>query len=167
MRHRASFVPMPLTSITTDNDVLSISWSFAVTVESVWAGFEDREVLSQWLGRPSNWDTTPGGTLVVDHGGGYISRSVVTEADPPRRLSMSWEFPDEPGSRITVTLRPEEAGTRMVLVHHDLGNLMNSYGPGWSTHLTYLEAAVSGAPLPPSQFWPLHATLERLYAGVI
>lgn len=134
---------------------------------SVWAGFEDRELLSRWLGRPLECEVAVGGALVVDHGEGYISRSVVTEADPQRRLSMTWEFPDEPDSRISVTLRPEPAGTGMDFVHHDLGDLMNSYGPGWVTHLTYLEAAITGAPLPASQFWPLHATFERLYAGVV
>ena len=69
-------------------------------------------------------------------------------ADLPRRLSMTWELPDEPDSRITVTLHPEEAGSRMEFLCHDLGDRLRSYGPGWITHLTYLEAAVSRAPLP-------------------
>lgn len=156
---------MPLTSISTDNEFLAISWSFDVPLESVWAGFEDREMLSRWLGRPIEWNVAAGGTLVVDHGEGYISRSVVTEADPPRRLSMTWQFPDEPDSRITIVLHHAEAGTRMDFAHYDLGDLMQSYGPGWVTHLTYLEAAVSGTPIPSSQFWPLHATFETLYSG--
>ena len=161
---RASFVPMPLTSISTDNDVLAFSWFFASPAESVWAGFQDWDTLSQWLGRPIEVDLKAGGTLVVDHGEGYTSRSVVTEADSPSRLSMTWEFPDEPQSRITLTLSPEGAGSRMDFEHHDLGDLRNSYGPGWITHLSYLEAAVSGTPLPSSQFWPLHATFAMLYA---
>ena len=156
---------MPLTSIATDNDVLAISWFFAVPADSVWTGFEDREVLSHWLGRGIEVNVSAGGTLVVDHGEGYISRSVITEADRPQRLSMTWEFPDEPDSRVTITFHSEDAGTRMDFAHHDLGDLMNSYGPGWITHLTYLEAAVNGAPVPLSQFWPLHATVETLYAG--
>ncbi|WP_341392759.1 SRPBCC domain-containing protein [Arthrobacter sp. G119Y2] len=156
---------MPLNSVSTDNDVLAISWSFPVPVESVWAGFKDPEVLSRWLGRPLEWDITVGGTLVVDHGEGCTSRSIVTEADSQRGLSMTWEFPDEPDSRITVMFGSEGAGTGMDLAHYDLGDLMNSYAPGWMTHLTYLEAAVSGAPLPSSQFWPLHSTFETLYGG--
>lgn len=156
---------MPLTSISTDNDVLAISWFFAVPPESVWSGFQDRETVSLWLGSPAEWDVTAGGNLVVDHGEGYISRSIVTEADSPHRLSLTWEFPDEPDSRITITLHPEEAGSRMDFAHHELGGLMNSYGPGWITHLSYLEAALNGAPVPLSQFWPLHGTFEALCGG--
>ena len=156
---------MPLTSISTDNDVLAISWFFAVPPESVWSGFQDRETVSLWLGSPAEWDVTAGGNLVVDHGEGYISRSIVTEADSPHRLSLTWEFPDEPDSRITITLHPEEAGSRMDFAHHELGGRINSYGPGCITILSFLVAALKGTPVPLSQFWPLHGTFEALCGG--
>jgi hypothetical protein len=61
---------MRLTSIVTDNDVLAISWFFAVPADSVWTGFDDREVLSHWLGRAIEVNMSAGGALVVDHGEG-------------------------------------------------------------------------------------------------
>lgn len=53
----------------------------------------------------------------------------------------------------------------MRLAHHGLGDLVGSYGPGWITHLTFLEAAVVGAPIPTSHFWKLHATFQSLCTG--
>ncbi|MCC9174914.1 SRPBCC family protein [Arthrobacter sp. zg-Y179] len=160
---------MPLASVSTADGSLLISWTFSVPAQAVWAGFTDAALLSQWLGRPLQCDARTGGTIVVDHSGGYLSRSVITDMDEPRRLVMSWEFPEEPESRISIRLGNTEAGTAvMEFVHHGLGTLVDSYGPGWITHLTYLEAAVAGAAIPAAQFWPLHATFETLYtAGLV
>lgn len=158
---------MPLTSVSTANGSLLISWAFAAPAQAVWAGFTDAALLSQWLGRPLECDARTGGTIVVDHSGGYVSRSVITDMDEPRRLAMSWEFPEEPASRIQIRLHDTEAGAAMEFVHHDLGAIVDSYGPGWITHLTYLEAAVAGAPVPAALFWPLHSTLETLYAASV
>lgn len=155
---------MSLTSISSGNGALVIAWSFAAPAQTVWAGFNDRTLLPQWLGQPLECDVRAGGSIVVDHGGGTLSRSIVTEVNPPRRLVMSWEFPNEPESRIAFTLRPSDSGTTMELLHSGLGDLVGSYGPGWITHLTFLEAAVDGAPLPWSQFWPVYASLEALSA---
>lgn len=159
----ARLVAMPLSMISTDGGTLVVAWSFSVPAQAVWAGFDDPAVLSQWLGKPIECDVRPGGKLVVDHGEGYLSRSAVTEAKEPDRLVMTWEFPDEPESQITIEFRPLDTGTVVELVHHGLGDLIGSYAPGWVTHLTFLEAAVAGVPIPTSQFWALHATFESLY----
>ncbi|UWX98409.1 SRPBCC domain-containing protein [Arthrobacter zhaoxinii] len=156
---------MPLTSVSADNGSLAIAWSFSASVEAVWNGLTDAGLLSQWLGRPIECDVRTGGTVAVDHGEGYRSRSVITEMARPQKLAMTWEFPEEPVSRIAIRLRTVDAGTLLEFAHHDLGTLVDSYGPGWITHLTYLEAAVAGAALPNAQFWPLHSTLETLYAA--
>lgn len=85
--------------------------------------------LSLWLGQCIECDVRSDGRLVVDHGDGYLCRSVVTEAHEPHRLAMTWEFPDEPESRIGIELRPSVAGTVVELAHHGLGDLVGSYGP--------------------------------------
>ena len=156
---------MPLSSVSTGDGSLVIAWSFAVLVQAVWTGLTDVSVLPQWLGQPIQCDVRAGGSIVVDHSGDCLSRSVITDVDGPRRLAMTWEFPGEPESRIVVRLRAGEEGAGMEFEHHGLGRLVDSYGPGWITHLTYLEAALNGAALPASQFWPLHATFETLYAA--
>lgn len=156
---------MPLSSISVDDDAVAVAWSLSVPVHAAWAGLSDPAVLSLWLGQCIECDVRSNGRLVVDHGDGYLCRSVVTEAHEPHRLAMTWEFPDEPESRIGIELRPSAAGTMVELAHHGLGDLVGSYGPGWITHLTFLEAALAGVPIPASQFWNLHATFESLHAG--
>lgn len=161
---------MPLSSVSTDsvstdNGSLVIAWSFPAPVQAVWAGFTDAALLSQWLGSPIECNVRAGGSVVVDHGDGYLSRSVVSEVDQPRRLVMTWEFPDEPVSRIGIELHAGDSDTEMTFVHQDLGTLTDSYGPGWITHLTYLEAVINGESVPRSQFWPLYATFKALYGA--
>lgn len=98
---------------------------------------------------------------------------------------LSWSFPDEPTSRIAVTVStteevedrgpesvPEQNGTApaaesqpsamLILRHRGLGDLIDSYATGWLAHLSYFEASLAGTPLPQSQFWPLCATFDRL-----
>lgn len=161
----ATLAPMPLSAISTDDGALVVAWALSLPAQAVWAGFDDPTLLSQWLGQPVECDVRPGGRLVVDHGEGYLSRSAVTEAKEPHRLAMTWAFPEEPESRIDIELRPSSGGTVVELAHHGLGDLIGSYGTGWITHLTFLEAAVAGVPLPTSSFWKLHATFESLYIG--
>lgn len=154
---------MPLTAVSTTADALVVTWSLPAPPESVWAGWSDPALLAQWLGRPIECDLEPGGRLVIDHGDGYLSCSTVTDVERDRRVGMTWTFPDEPESRIVIELRPGEAGTELELAHRDLGSgLVDSYAPGWITHLTFLEAAVAGTPLPLAHFWQLYATVDSL-----
>jgi hypothetical protein len=43
-----------------------------------------------------------------------------------------------------------------------LADLTPSYRDGWCAHLSYLEAAALGTPLPASMFWQLHGTIAQL-----
>ncbi len=89
----------------------------------------------------------------------------MSQVEAPHRLAMTWEFPDEPQSRVAIALHESDDGTGAVLTHTGLEDLACSYGPGWTTHLTYLEAAVHGDAIPVSQFWKLHATFTALHNG--
>lgn len=78
-------------------------------------------------------------------------------------LEITWEFPDEPPSAVAVALdEAADGGTGLRLVHRGLGDLAASYRDGWCVHLSYLEAAALGTPLPASMFWRLHATIAQL-----
>jgi len=156
---------MPLVAVSPHTDIARIAWSFAHPVEAVWAALTEPDAIAQWLGAVEECDVRPGGTLVVDHGEGVRSRSAVVEATPPHRLTMTWDFPDEPASHVAITLRASEERTVLELVHSELAELAESYRIGWITHLTYLEAVAGGVPLPASQFWSLHATLQRGLTG--
>jgi uncharacterized protein YndB with AHSA1/START domain len=156
---------MSLSALSLNNDALIVSWLFQAPIETVWSGLTDPVRQSRWLGTAVESDIRPGGILVIDHGEGYLCRSNVTEVAAPHRLAMTWEFPDEPRSRIAVALHESDNGTAAELTHTGLEDLAPSYGPGWTTHLTYLEAAVQGDTIPPSQFWKLHATFTALHNG--
>ncbi|MFZ3452452.1 SRPBCC domain-containing protein [Arthrobacter sp. 7Tela_A1] len=153
---------MPLSYYAMAEDSLAVSWTFDAHPQDVWNAFSQPAVLSQWLGTASECDLAPGGELVIDHGDGMVSRSLVIMAQEPYLLVMTWDFPDEPESQLDISLHPTEQGCLLELRHLKLGDLASSYLPGWITHLTFLEAAVSGTPLPSAQFWPLHATLHTL-----
>ena len=134
---------MPLSALALNNGAVVVSWSFQAPIEAVWRGLTDPALLSRWLGTAVETDIRTGGRLVIDHGEGQLSRSEVIEAEAPHRLTMTWEFPGEPRSRVAVELRESDEGAAAKLTHTG-PDLAASYGPGWTTHLTYLEAAVQG-----------------------
>ena len=156
---------MPLTKHSAHNGTVLVTWLLPAAPESAWKGLTDPAMLAQWLGQPLECDLRPGGQLVIDHGEGFLSRSIVAEANPPHRLAMTWTFPEEPESHVTFTLSPGPSGSSLELVHRQLGSLSADYGPGWITHLTYLEAAIAGRPLDMAHFWRLHSTFTVLSAG--
>ena len=161
---RAHTVLVPLLHAASDGHALTISWSLGAPATAVWEGLTNPLLLGQWLGRAEECTIEPGGGLVVDHGEGFRSRSAVCEVSAPVMLRVTWEFPDEPVSDLTFQLSGEEQ-TTLTLSHRGLGPLTTSYRIGWIVHLTFLEAAVGGNPIPRSEFWRIHDTLQTLDAS--
>ncbi|MCF2586866.1 hypothetical protein [Brevibacterium sp. UCMA 11752] len=161
-------------------DVLTIEWSLPHDQPSVWEHLTAAAMLHEWLGQPTTFDARVGGEIIVDHGDGYLCRSEVLSLTHDGGQShgssaeVSWEFPDEPQSRLCLrTFDPDypdndtsntgdNTPSALVIQHSGLGTLIDSYLSGWLTHLTYFEASLSETPLPPEQFWPLCATFEQL-----
>jgi uncharacterized protein YndB with AHSA1/START domain len=72
--------------------------------------------------------------------------------EPPRRLIFTWGWTDPwfglpPGSsRVEVELTEASAGTRVLLVHHQLpGEVRPLHDEGWSAFLARLRAVLAGA----------------------
>lgn len=153
---------VPLIRTLRDVDGLTVSWSLGHPADLVWRHLVDRGKLPQWLGLPLTWSCLEGGHVRIDHGEGYVCESLVKSVDPTgHRLEISWKFPDEHETAVAVGIEPAAAGAaRLTLVHDGLAALLESYEPGWITHLTYFEASLDGTPLPPEQFWHLHDTLR-------
>ena len=103
-----------------------------------------------------------GSAFVVDHGDDYCCRSTVIACTEPTRLDFTWHFPDEAPSEVALELTECGDGISLRLRHSALGDLAESYRTGWCVHLSYLEAAALGTPLPPSMFWRLHGTMTEL-----
>lgn len=164
---------MPMKSIEIDDpaDQLTVMWFLLATQTMVTNHLKDPAKLPEWLGRSAVFDLRIGGEVIVDHDDGYLCRSEVLSAsrgDESLAVDLSWEFPDEPRSRLSLrtanlTDEPMTDGlTALTLEHSDLGTLKKSYAAGWLTHLTYFEASLSGTPLPSHEFWNICATFEKL-----
>ena len=79
MQHLAPHIltSMSLTALSLNNGALVVSWSVMAPIETVWSGLTDRALQPRWLGIAIESDIRPGGRLIVDHGGGYLSLASV------------------------------------------------------------------------------------------
>jgi len=152
---------VPLIHIDESVDV-SLMWRIEVPRARVWQCLTDADLLSQWLGELVSGAVRAGSDFEVDHGDGYCCRSTVLACAEPNRLDFTWHFPDEPASKVAIELDESGGTTGLRLTHSALGDLAESYRYGWCVHLSYLEAAGLGTPLPPSMFWRLHGTMAQL-----
>lgn len=161
---------MPLLSHRCDLGWIELDWVVPASAQDTWTHLVSLDHLPAWLGEPVAGSFVEGGTLVVDHGAGYLCESRVLRLASGRRIAMTWDFPDEPSSRVIIQVNPTGAAltlgptvqTTLRLRHADLGDLTSTYLPTWLTHLTYLEASLVGEPLPPSHFWRLCDTFTAL-----
>jgi uncharacterized protein YndB with AHSA1/START domain len=152
---------VPLIQIDETDDV-SLTWRIEVPRARVWQCLTDTPLIRQWLGEVISGEVGTGSDFAVDHGAGYVCRSTVVAWAQPSRLDFTWHFPDEPASKVGLELEESSGLTDFRLRHSDLGDLTESYRDGWCVHLSYLEAAALGTPLPPSMFWRLHGTVAQL-----
>lgn len=96
---------MPVIQIDPDRsaDCLTIGWRLPAGADAVWAHLQDVDALSEWLGRPLTFDSRLGGEIIVDHADSYLCRSEVLAIDG-HSAELTWSFPDEPTSRISVAV---------------------------------------------------------------
>lgn len=154
---------MPLVTATSTPRSLRIEWTATTTPEGLWAHITNPALLPQWIGRHVGGSLNVGDVLKIDHGEGYVSSSLVRRVQPLEQLTMSWDFPGEQTSELSIVIEPDtESRARLTMEHTGLIEPRSTYLPGWLCHLTYLDSSLSGHPLPPQAFWNLHATLARL-----
>lgn len=127
----------------------------AASQEEVFRAWSDPAALADWM-RPSEGmapatvevDFRVGGRFrIVMHGErDYVQEGEYLEIDPPRRLVFTWVsafLPDEEAhTRVTVTLEPDGAGTRIRLVHDQLpeGDAYDGHVEGWARILACARA---------------------------
>src|SRR5229473_7603642 len=90
--------------------------------DTVFRFFTDSARWANWWGAGSTIDAKPGGRVYIRHPGGVESLGEVLEVRPPERIAFTYGFasgtPIPPGSsRVTIRLEPDEAGTRLHLLH--------------------------------------------------
>ena len=104
---------------------VTIARTFPATMAELWNAVTTAERIEQWFA-PITSDLKLGGRYQVqDNAGG-----VVTACEPPSHFAATWEFGGGM-SWLEVTLKADEAGTRLALTHDSLlSDHWTEYGPG-------------------------------------
>ena len=136
----------------TDDSVVEVSMHVAAQPETVFGYFTDPARYVQWMGSGATLEPVPGGSYRVFMREGIEAVGEFVEIDPPHRLVFTWGWTNDsavpPGTtRVVVTLRPEDGGTRVVLRHHGLPDdgQREHHRQGWELYLGRLDARIRGA----------------------
>ena len=144
-------------------------------IERVWAYLTDSDLRRQWLAAGAMemkaetpvefvWRndelTDPPGDRPQGFPDEHRMQSRITEIDPPRKISFTWNGSGE----VTVELEPRANNkVLLTLVHRRIlerkSRLM--IGAGWHMHLDVLVARVEGRP--PDPFWDGWVRLRNEY----
>lgn len=146
---------------------VQVSVQIAARADEIFPYFTDPARHVQWMGSHADLDPVPGGRYRVQMPDGFRAAGEFVELDPPHRLVFTWGFADEDAvkrskseqvaagngnpmpagsSRVTVTLEPEDDGTRLTLRHEHLPNeqLRDGHQTAWETYLPRLITSVAG-----------------------
>jgi uncharacterized protein YndB with AHSA1/START domain len=119
------------------------------TPETVFRFFTDSARWAKWWGAGSTIDPKPGGRVYIKHPGEVESAGEVLEVRPPHRLVFTYGFvAGKPipagGSRVTIELAADRAGTRLHL-KHELADeaARDEHVQGWRFQLSLFANAVA------------------------
>jgi uncharacterized protein YndB with AHSA1/START domain len=126
----------------------------AAPPEVVFPYFTDPARMVDWMGVGALLDPRPGGTFRVEANGRDVVLGEYVEVEPPHRVVFTWGFAGTErvaaagSTRVEVTLEPDgDAGTRLVLLHHDLPEaLREAHAEGWNHYLARLAPVAAGTP---------------------
>lgn len=138
--------------INQDRSVVEHTVRISARPETVWRYWTDPERMCAWWGAAAELDPRPGGTCLVDLGGGPVMRGEFVEVVPYERIvfSFGWE-PTEgapavaPGSTLVeITLTPDGDDTILALRHSGIPAAhVDEHRSGWGHFLSMLAAAVA------------------------
>jgi len=125
----------------------------SVTIQAprdiVFSFFTDNARWASWWGPGSTVEPRVGGQVYIRHPGNVESSGEVLEIRPPEQFVFSYGFnsgkPFAPGaSRVTISLEPSGAATRLQL-HHEFpdGESRDEHVQGWRFQLSLFANAVS------------------------
>ena len=133
-------------------------------IERIWAYLTDSELRRKWMaagdmemkaGAPFElvWRndelTDPPGERPAGFGGEHRMQSRITEFDPPRKLSITWNSTGD----VTFELEPKGKGVLLTVIHRRFPDraMLLKHMAGWHMHLDVLVARASGEE--PAPFW--------------
>jgi uncharacterized protein YndB with AHSA1/START domain len=133
--------------------VVIASRAYDTTLEDLWDALTSAERIPRWF-LPVSGELKLGGRYQLQGNAG----GVITACEPPRRLSLTWEFAGQV-SWVNVNLAPEGDGARLELEHiAPIDPHWEAYGPGavgvgWDLSLIGLQLHLaSGAAVDPKAF---------------
>jgi len=135
----------------TGTGVVEVTVHIAAEPETVFLYFTDPARYALWMGSEARLEPVPGGSYRVRMRDGVEAAGEFVEVDPPRRLVFTWGWTHDhavrPGTtRVVVTLRAEDGGTRVVLRHHGLPDDVQRahHLAGWELYLDRLGERIRG-----------------------
>jgi uncharacterized protein YndB with AHSA1/START domain len=141
-------------SATQDRPSVNITRHYDAPPEKVWRAWTDPQALAQWFG-PDSAGVVLLAELDVRVGGRYHIRfgvpgaelhdvsGIYQQVQPQRKLvfSWAWESTPERASRVSVSLRPQGAGTELTFVHEQFYDeaVRDAHNKGWVGAFTKLD----------------------------
>lgn len=117
--------------------------------ETVFRFFSDSARWARWWGAGSTIDARPGGKVFIRHPNGVETLGEILEVSPPNRIVFTYGYaggnPIPPGSsRVSISLEPCEAGTRLHLKHEFADSAQRDHHvQGWRFQLSVFANAVA------------------------
>lgn len=144
------------------SDAIELEVELPLVVERAWQMFADPRHLARWFGSHIRLDVRPGGAfreVWEDRGRQILTTGLIDRCTPPTALSWTWSDKGWPAeTRVSLTLEPVDAGTRLKLVHAGWSQLPDADRPalhaahlaGWRMHLrnlmTYVAEGIASRP---------------------
>jgi uncharacterized protein YndB with AHSA1/START domain len=122
--------------------------------EIVWRYWTDPTRMAEWWGPPAALDARPGGSCVVEMGGGPVMRGEYIELVPFERLVFTFGWDPMPGgpdvapgsTRVEVLLAEQEGDTLLTLRHTGLPAAhADEHDGGWGHFLAILAERAGAA----------------------
>ena len=119
------------------------------TPDIVFRFFTDTPRWAAWWGKGSTIDARPGGAIYIRHPDGTEVTGMVEELRPPERIAFTYGFVKGTpipagGSRVSITLYPDHAGTRLVLAHEFADTIArDEHVQGWRFQLSLFANVVT------------------------
>lgn len=121
------------------------------TRATVFRYFTDSERFAAWWGAGSRIEGRVGGAVHIRYPNGVVASGEVVDIDPGNRVvfTYGYEDPTKPispgGSRVTITLEDDPAGTRLHL-RHELAeaSVRDQHVPGWRYQLAVFSNVAAG-----------------------
>ncbi|MGH9123636.1 MAG: ArsR/SmtB family transcription factor [Acidimicrobiales bacterium] len=154
---------------TTDKPTFRYVTYIGATPERVWHALTDADLTAEYWGHSNISDWQPGSVWEHRRSDGSGIADVVgtvLEADPPRRLVMTFdgpgaEPPDGP-SRVTFAIEPYRDIVRVTVTHVNLADAeaLDAVSTGWPTVMANLKSLLETGRVLPQPPWEMHTDVR-------